>query len=256
MSGVIAQLREKALELTLKTGDFTLFFGRMLVAVPATIARPSLVVAQIYNAGALSLVIIMLAGLFVGMVLGLTGYDILQRYGSEEALGSVSAIALVKELGPVVTALLFAGRAGTAVTSEIGLMKATDQLAALEMMAVDPVRRVCVPRFLGGVVSMPLLAGIFSMIGIFGAQLVGVYLMRVDAGQFWSELQAAMEPRYISEGLIKSCAFGVACSAIAVHEGFRCLPTAEGVSRATTRTVVNSSVAVLIIDYLLTAVML
>ena len=253
---LLGNLRERAVEVTIKAGDFTLFFGRLVAAVPATLARPSLLVAQIYNAGALSLVIIMLAGLFVGMVLGLTGYDILQRYGSEEALGSVSAIALVKELGPVVTALLFAGRAGTAMTSEIGLMKATDQLAALEMMAVDPVRRVCAPRFLGGVVSMPLLAAIFSMIGIFGAQLVGVYLMRVDPGQFWSELLAAMEPRYVNEGFLKSCAFGIACSAIAVHEGYRAAPTAEGVSRATTRTVVNSSVAVLILDYMLTAVLL
>ena len=253
---LLANLRERAVEVTLKAGDFTLFFGRLLGAVPATLGRPSRLVAQIYNAGALSLVIILLAGLFVGMVLGLTGYDILQRYGSEEALGSVSAIALVKELGPVVTALLFAGRAGTSMTSEIGLMKATDQLAALEMMAVDPVRRVCAPRFLGGVVSMPLLAAIFSMIGIFGAQLVGVHLMRVDPGQFWSELLAAMSPRYIHEGLLKSCAFGVACSAIAVHEGYRAAPTAEGVSRATTRTVVNSSVAVLILDYMLTAVLL
>ena len=249
-------LRDRAFDVTAKAGDFALFAGRLLAALPATLARPALVSAQIYNAGALSLVIIMLAGLFVGMVLGLTGYDILQRYGSEEALGSVSAIALIKELGPVVTALLFAGRAGTSMTSEIGLMKATDQLSALEMMAVDPVRRVCAPRFLGGMISMPLLAAIFSMIGIYGAQLVGVHLMRVDAGQFWSELQAAMESRYVREGLLKSCAFGVACSAIAVHEGFRAVPTAEGVSRATTRTVVNSSVAVLILDYMLTALLL
>lgn len=253
---VIASVRDRALDVTAKAGDFAIFFVQLIAAVPATLARPSLLIAQIYNAGALSLVIIMLAGLFVGMVLGLTGYDILQRYGSEEALGSVSAIALIKELGPVVTALLFAGRAGTAVTSEIGLMKATDQLSALEMMAVDPVHRVCVPRFLGGVVSMPLLAAIFSMIGIFGAQLVGVYLMRIDSGQFWSELQAAMEPRYVNEGFLKSCAFGVACSAIAVFEGYRATATAEGVSRATTRTVVNSSVAVLILDYLLTSVLL
>ena len=253
---LIANLRDGALAVTAKTGDFTLFFGRLVAALPATLARPSLVIAQVYDAGALSLVIIMLAGLFVGMVLALTGYDILQTYGSEEALGTVSAIALVKELGPVVTALLFAGRAGTSMTSAIGLMKATDQLAALEMMAVDPVRRVCTPRFVGGIVSMPLLAAIFSMIGVFGAQLVGVYLMRVDAGEFWSELVAAMAPRYINEGFLKSCAFGVACSAIAVYEGFRAEPTAEGVSRATTRTVVNSSVAVLILDYMLTAVLL
>jgi len=159
-------------------------------------------------------------------------------------------------LGPVITALLFAGRAGTAITSEIGLMLATDQLAAMDMMAVDPVRRICVPRFVGGVVSMPLLAAIFAVIGIYGAQLVGVELMRIDAGQFWSQMRGAVEWRDIVEGVVKSLAFGVACSAIAVYEGYHAVPTAEGVGRATTRTVVTSSVAVLAIDYMLTAVLL
>ena len=241
---------------TEKTGAFTLFTLRLCAVTPATLRRFGLVAAQIYNTGALSLVIIMLSGLFVGMVLGLQGYDLLARFGSADSLGTAAALGLLRELGPVVTALLFAGRAGTSLTSEIGLMSATDQLSAMEMMAVDPVRRVCAPRFIGGIVAMPLLAAIFSMIGIFGAQLVGVTLMSVDSGQFWSQMRGAVELHDITEGLLKSVAFGVACSAIAVYEGYHAVPTAEGVSRATTRTVVTSSVAVLVLDYMLTAVLL
>jgi len=239
-----------------KWGRFTLFVGRLLAVSPRALARPRLVVAQVHNSGALSLVIIMLSGLFVGMVLGLQGYDLLRRFGSTESLGTAAALGLLRELGPVITALLFAGRAGTALTSEIGLMSATDQLSAMEMMAVDPIRRVCAPRFLGGVIAMPLLAAIFSMIGIYGAQLVGVTMMGVDSGQFWSQMRSAVELRDIVEGVVKSIAFGFACSAIAVYEGYHALPTAEGVGRATTRTVVTSSVAVLAIDYMLTAVLL
>jgi len=237
-------------------GSMTLFLGRMIAAIPAALMRFSLISQQIFNAGALSLVIIMLCGLFIGMVLGLLGVDLLQRVGSEDALGAGAALSLVKELGPVTTALLFAGRAGTALASEIGLMRATDQLSAMQMMAVDPVRRVCVPRFLGGVISMPLLAVIFSAIGIFGAQLIGVQVMGVDAGSFWSQMRAAVELEDVMEGVIKSIAFGIACSLIAVYEGFNARPTAEGVGRATTRTVVMSAVATLILDYILTAAML
>ena len=237
-------------------GAYTLFFLRLLKETPRALLRFGLIVEQVHNAGALSLVIIMLSGLFVGMVLGLQGFDLLERFGSEESLGSAAALGLLKELGPVVTALLFAGRAGTALASELGLMRATDQLAAMEMMAVDPVRRVVLPRFLGGVLSMPLLAAIFSMIGIFGAQLVGVQLMGVDAGQFWSQMRSAVEFGDVMEGVVKSCVFGVACSLIAVYEGYHAVPTAEGVGRATTRTVVISSVVVLLLDYLLTAAML
>ena len=237
-------------------GAYTFFFARLLKEVPRALLRFSLIVEQVHNAGALSLVIIMLSGLFVGMVLGLQGFDVLERFGSEESLGSVAALGLLKELGPVVTALLFAGRAGTALASELGLMRATDQLAAMEMMAVDPIRRVVMPRFLGGVLSMPLLAAIFSMIGIFGAQLVGVQLMGVDAGQFWSQMRSAVEFGDVSEGVVKSCVFGVACSLVAVYVGYHSVPTAEGVGRATTRTVVISSVVVLLLDYMLTAAML
>jgi phospholipid/cholesterol/gamma-HCH transport system permease protein len=237
-------------------GRYAIFFGRLAVETPRALLRFRLVVEQVHNTGALSLVIIMLSGLFVGMVLGLQGYDLLERFGSEESLGTAAALGLLKELGPVVTALLFAGRAGTALASELGLMRATDQLSAIEMMAVDPLRRVVMPRFLGGVISMPLLAAIFSLIGLFGAQLVGVQLMGVDQGQFWSQMRGAVEQGDVMEGVLKSAVFGVACSLVAVYEGYHAVPTAEGVGRATTRTVVISSVSVLLLDYMLTAVML
>jgi phospholipid/cholesterol/gamma-HCH transport system permease protein len=198
----------------------------------------------------------MLSGLFVGMVLGLQGFQLLERFGSEGSLGTAVTIGLVKELGPVVTALLFAGRAGTALTSELGLMRATDQLSAMEMMAVDPIRRVVVPRFLGGVIALLLLAAIFSLIGIYGAQLVGVQIMGVDAGIFWSQMRAGVSLADVNEGIVKSCIFGVACSLIAVYEGYYATPTAEGVGRATTRTVVTSAVVILFFDYLLTAMFL
>jgi phospholipid/cholesterol/gamma-HCH transport system permease protein len=252
----VAELAGSGRALAQKWGRFTLFTARLCVVTPRALLRPRLLLEQVHNTGALSLVIIMLSGLFVGMVLGLQGFDLLRRFGSTESLGSAVALGLLRELGPVVTALLFAGRAGTALTSEIGLMNATDQLSAMEMMAVDPVRRVCAPRFIGGVIAMPLLAAIFSMTGIFGGQLVGVTLMGVDAGQFWSQMRGAVEMRDITEGIIKSGAFGLACSAIAVYEGYHAVPTAEGVGRATTRTVVTSSVAVLVLDYMLTAVLL
>jgi phospholipid/cholesterol/gamma-HCH transport system permease protein len=256
MTAVLADLWS-SLRRGLETlGAMALFLGRMLACTPGAFLRFPLIVQQVFNTGALSLIIIMLCGLFIGMVLGLLGVDLLQRVGSEDALGAGAALSLVKELGPVTTSLLFAGRAGTALASEIGLMRATDQLSAMEMMAVDPVRRVCVPRFLGGVIAMPLLAVIFSSIGIYGTQLIGVQVMGVDAGSFWSQMRAAVELDDVMEGVIKSCAFGVSCSLIAVYEGFNSQPTAEGVGRATTRTVVISAVATLILDYILTAVML
>lgn len=239
-----------------KLGAMSLFLVRLVLLTPRALARFRLIVQQIFNCGALSLVIIMLSGLFVGMVLGLQGYELLERFGSTAALGEAAAIGLVRELGPVVTALLFAGRAGTALASELGLMGATDQISAMEMMAVDPVQRVVMPRFLGGVISMPLLAAIFSVIGIYGAQLIGVQIMGVDSGSFWSQMRASVELRDIREGVVKSCIFGVACSLIAVYEGYHAEPTAEGVGRATTRTVVTSAVMVLFLDYLLTSAFL
>jgi phospholipid/cholesterol/gamma-HCH transport system permease protein len=237
-------------------GRVVRFLLRLIMDIPSALLRFDLIVQQVFNSGALSLVIIMLSGLFVGMVLGLQGFQLLQRFGSEEALGAAAAIGLVKELGPVVTALLFAGRAGTALASELGLMRATDQLTAMEIMAVDPITRVVVPRFLGGVIAMPLLAGIFSLIGVYGAQLIGVQVMGVDSGSFWSQMRAGVGLADIYEGIVKSCCFGVACSLIAVYEGYYATPTAAGVGRATTRTVVTSAVVVLFLDYLLTAAFL
>jgi len=237
-------------------GAQTRFLLLLLWRTPQGLLRFGLVSDQIYNTGALSLVIIMMSGLFVGMVLGLQGFTLLQKFGSETYLGTAAALSLFKELSPVITALLFAGRAGTALTSEIGLMRATDQLSAMEMMAVDPIRRVVLPRFLGGVVAMPVLSMVFSMVGIFGAYLVGVRFMEVDAGSFWSQMRSSVELKDVTEGMVKSTVFGVACSLIAVYEGFHAAPTAEGVGRATTRTVVTSAVITLFLDYLLTNVFL
>jgi len=239
-----------------RIGHLVLFFSRILANTIPALRRPGLIVRQIYNCGARSLIIIMLSGLFVGMVLGLQGFDLLQRFGSEDALGIAAALGLLKELGPVVTALLFAGRAGTALTSEIGLMKATDQLTAMQMMAVDPLRHIVVPRFLGGLLAMPLLAAVFSVIGLYGAQLIGISLMGVDQGAFWSQTQGAVKLSDVTEGIIKSGVFGAACSLVAVYEGYHATATAEGVGRATTATVVTSSVLVLLLDYMLTAAFL
>lgn len=236
-----------------RVGAVVVFLGQVLWQLPGALLRPRLIVHQIYNAGARSLIIIMLCGLFVGMVLGLQGFDLLQRFGSEDALGVAAALGLLKELGPVVGALLFAGRAGTALTSEIGLMRATDQLTAMQMMAVDPVRIVVAPRFLGGLIALPLLVAVFNVIGLFGAQLIGVQLMGVDPGAFWSQMQAAVEIDDVAEGVVKSIVFGAACSGVAVYEGYHAPPTAAGVGLATTRTVVTSSVLILLLDYVLTA---
>jgi phospholipid/cholesterol/gamma-HCH transport system permease protein len=232
------------------------FFAYLIMHSGTALGRFRLTIREIYFAGVLSLIIILVSGLFVGMVLGLQGYDTLQRYGSAEALGVLVALSLVRELGPVVAGLLFASRAGSAITAEIGLMKATEQLSAMEMMAVDPIARVVAPRFWGGVLSMPLLAALFSAMGIFGGYLVGVVLIGVDEGAFWSQMQAAVDVRDdILNGVIKSVVFGFAVTLIAVFEGYDAVPTAEGVSRATTRTVVTSSLAILGLDFVLTALM-
>jgi phospholipid/cholesterol/gamma-HCH transport system permease protein len=239
-----------------RIGRVGIFLVRVLRHAGVVFTEPRAVVHQVYNAGARSLVIIMLCGLFVGMVLGLQGYDLLQRFGSEDALGVAAALGLLKELGPVVTALLFAGRAGTSLTSEIGLMRATDQLTAMEIMAVDPLRKVVAPRLIGGIIAMPLLVAVFNVIGLFGAQLIGVQVMGVDTGAFWSQMQGAVELDDVNEGIVKSFCFGVACSLVAVYEGYHAQPTAAGVGLATTRTVVISSVLTLLIDYILTAAFL
>ena len=238
-------------------GAMNLFFLRLVAYTPRAFSRRfPLIVRQVNDSGAQSLVIIMVCGFFVGMVLGLQGFDSLSRFNAEDSLGGVAALSLLKELSPVITALLFAGRAGTALASEIGLMKTTDQLSAMEMMAVDPLRRVVVPRFIGGVVSMPLLVAVFSAIGLAGAYLVGVVLMGVDSGVFWSQMQTTVTPDDVYEGIIKSVAFGIAASLLAVFEGYNSIPTAEGVGRATTRTVVLTAISVLILDFMITAALL
>ncbi len=219
--------------------------------------RLHLTIREIYFTGVLSLIIILVSAFFVGMVLALQGYNTLQKYGSSESIGVLVALSLVRELGPVITALLFAGRAGTAITAEIGLMKATEQLSAMEMMAVSPIARVVAPRFWAGVISMPLLSSMFTMVGVLGGYLVAVPLIGVDNGAFWSQMQANVDfQNDIVNGLIKSFVFGVACTLIALFEGFDAPPTAEGVSRATTRTVVNSSLAVLGLDFVMTSFMI
>ena len=236
-------------------GKLQLFFLRLLANTPQVfVKRGGLVIKQIHNAGALSLVIIMVCGLFVGGVLGLQGYANLSKFNAEDSVGTFAAFSLLKELGPVITALLFAGRAGTALASEIGLMKATDQLSAMEMMAINPLRRVLVPRFVGGALSMPMLAAVFSVVGLFGAHIVAVNLLGVDPGAFWQQMQATLEPSDVYEGIIKSIVFGVVASLLAVWEGYNSIPTAEGVGRATTRTVVITAIAVLILDFMITAV--
>lgn len=231
-------------------------FGRLAMMIGGVLTRPRLVAEQVHLLGNLSLSIIAVSGLFVGFVLGLQGYYTLQRYGSAEALGLLVALSLVRELGPVVTALLFAGRAGTSLTAEIGLMKAGEQLAAMEMMGVDPERRVLGPRFVGGLIAMPLLAAVFSAVGIIGGWLVGVVMIGIDAGSFWSQMQGGVDWWHdVGNGMLKSIVFGFAVTFIALMEGYACQPTPEGVSRATTRTVVVASLAVLGLDFLLTATM-
>ena len=235
-------------------GAMFLFFLRLLQYSPSVLVkRFSLVAYQVYNAGALSIIIIMVSGLFVGGVLGLQAFSNLERFNAEDATGILVGFALIKEIGPVITALLFAGRAGTALASEIGLMKATDQLSAMEMMAVDPMRYVAVPRFLGGAISMPLLTAIFTMVGLLGADLVAVELMGVDVGSYWQQLQNALDLEDVYEGIIKSVVFGLVASLLAVWEGYNCRPTAEGVGRATTRTVVITAIVVLIFNFMITA---
>jgi len=256
LAGVFRRLGAASLEGLTRFGYATRFFVMVVKESPAAFRRIHLTLREIYFSGVLSLIIILISGLFVGMVLALQGYDVLQRYGADQSLGVLVALSLVRELGPVVAGLLFASRAGSAITAEIGLMKATEQLSAMEMMAVDPLARVVAPRFWGGVVSMPLLAALFSTLGVFGAYLVGVRLLGIDAGAFWGNMQAAVDFRQdVLNGIIKSVVFGIAVSLIAVFEGYDAKPTAEGVSSATTRTVVYSSLTILALDFVLTVFM-
>ena len=239
-----------------RTGYAARFFLMILLHSGTSFRRFRLTVKELFSSGVMSLIIIVVAGMFVGMVLGLQGYETLKRYGSESALGSLVALSLVRELGPVLAALLFASRAGSAMTAEIGLMKATEQISAMEMMAVNPIARVVATRFWAGVISLPLLTAIFSAMGVFGGYVVGVVLIGVDEGSFWSQMQSAVDFQHdILNGVLKSLVFGVAVTTIALFEGYDAPPTAEGVSGATTRTVVESSLAILILDFILTAFM-
>ncbi len=237
-------------------GHATRLMLRLLGSLGGVLKRPRLLTEQVFFLGNYSLAIIVVSGLFVGFVLGLQGYYVLQRYGSSEALGMMVALSLVRELGPVVAALLFAGRAGTALTAGIGLMKAGEQLTAMEMMAVDPVERVLAPRFWGGVIAMPLLGAVFSAVGVIGGWVVGVLMIGVDDGAFWSQMQGGVDVfKDVGNGLIKSLVFGITVTFVALLQGYEAQPTPEGVSLATTRTVVMASLAVLALDFVLTAMM-
>ena len=255
ISDWIAAIGAAFLGVVASLGVFARLLGQVVVRTPAILRRPRLIAAQVHFLGNHSLAIILVAGLFVGLVLGLQGYYTLRRYGSEEALGLLVALALVRELGPVISALLFAGRAGTSLTAEIGLMKAGEQLSALETMAVDPLSRVLGPRFFGGLIAVPLLAALFSAVGVIGGWLVGV-LIGVDPGAFWSQMSDGVDFwDDIVNGVIKSVVFGVTVTQVALMQGYESKPTPEGVARATTLTVVVGSLAVLALDFVLTALM-
>lgn len=253
----LTAIGRRSLDSIMRLGQGSLFLLRVVQGVPSTLVRPGLIFKQLFSVGVLTVLIVLVAGAFVGMVLGLQGYNTLVRFNSEASLGTVIGLSLVRELGPVVTALLFAGRAGSALTAELGLMKATEQFSSLEMMAIDPFKRVLAPRFLAGLISMPLLAGIFSAVGLWGGYLVGVGLLGVDAGAYWSQMQNSVEFHTdLMSGVWKSVAFGFVATWIALFEGYDSVPTSEGVGRATTRSVVNASLMVLGLNFILTALML
>lgn len=256
MTDWLRRLGAAALEVLARTGRGFLFLLHALSGLPSLLRRPGLVVAQLYSVGVLSLLIIIVSGLFVGMVLGLQGYYTLVDFGASERVGQLVALSLVRELGPVVTALLFAGRAGSALTAEIGLMRATEQLSGMEMMAVDPYKRVFAPRLLAGFIALPILALIFSLFGVLGGHLVAVEMVGIDSGAYWAQMQANVSfGADVYNGILKSIVFGFVATWIALFEGFDAPPTTEGVSRATTRTVVHTSLAVLGLDFILTALM-
>jgi phospholipid/cholesterol/gamma-HCH transport system permease protein len=256
MTNIFAQLGANTRHTFAKLGRGTFFLSHTLLGFGDVLLRPRLFSKQMYSVGVLSFLIISISGLFVGMVLALQGYYTLSDFGAEEALGQMIATSLVRELGPVVTALLFAGRAGSALTAEIGLMKATEQLSGMEMMAIDPLKRIISPRFLAGLLSMPLLAAIFSTVGTLGGHLVGVGMLGVDDGAYWAQMQVNIDFQDdIINGIIKSIVFGFVVSWIALFEGYDAIPTSEGVSRATTRTVVTSAFSILGLDFILTALM-
>jgi len=252
----IQKIGARTLSLLSSLGQATLFLMQVIVGIKSILFRPRLLIRELYSVGVLSLLIIMFSAIFVGMVLSLLGYVTLVDFGAESSLGVLVSLSLIRELGPVLSALLFSGRAGSALTAEIGLMKATEQLASMEMMAVDPVHRIITPRFLAGFISLPLLSVIFMALGIYAGYLVGSVWLGVDEGSFWSQMQSKVEFGHdIVNGVIKSLVFGFVVTWIAVFQGYSAVPTSEGVSRATTNSVVYSALAVLALDFVLTAIM-
>jgi len=252
----LQSLGHSALTSLQRLGRGHVFLMQVLPAMEGMLFRPGLLIRQMYSVGVLTLLIIVVAGLFVGMVMSLQSYYALVDFGAEDSVSVMVVLSLLRELGPVVTALLFAGRAGSALTAEIGLMKATEQLSGMEMMAVNPIERVIAPRFLAGFLSMPLLAAIFSAVGVMGGYLVAVELLGLDAGAFWSQAISNVDLYHdLGNGMIKSAVFGFVVVWIAVFEGYDCVPTSDGLGKATTRTVVHSSLAVLGLDFVLTALM-
>ncbi|MDB6061806.1 MAG: Toluene tolerance efflux transporter, permease [Verrucomicrobiaceae bacterium] len=256
MQNFLQRLGITGLETLTVFGRATLLWARAIFSAPDWRNGPGLLIRQLYFVGVYSLIITVVSGLFIGMVLALQGYTVLVRFGADQALGQLVSLSLLRELGPVVAALLFAGRAGSALTAEIGLMKATEQLASMSMIGVDPIKRIVRPRLWAGMIAMPILAQIFNMVAIWGAVAVGVHWLNVDAGSFWANMQASVEFRAdVINGALKSVAFGAVVTWIAVFQGYDAAPTSEGISAATTRTVVYSSLAILGMDFLLTAVM-
>jgi len=257
MISFVRQLGRRGLQFGQALGRSGWFLLTSIIRKPDIKHSFPCLIQQIFNEGVLSLIIIVVSALFIGMVVGLQGYSTLEKFGTTSALGQLLALSITRELGPVITALLFAGRAGSALTAEIGLMKATEQLSSMEMMAVDPLHRIIAPRFWGGVISLPILTVIFSAIAIYGGYLVGVVWLGIDSGTFWSNMQATVDFRIdVLNGIIKSIVFGVAITWVAVFQGYDCVPTPEGISRATTRSVVYSSLVILGLDFVLTTMMM
>ena len=256
MINSLSILRRTIVSFLARIGDSVIFLGKLIASLPSLLFRPKLLINQIYSVGVLSLLIIVVSGFFVGMVLALQGYNSLVKFGAEKSLGVMVALSLVRELGPVVTALLFAGRAGSALTAEISLMKSTEQLSGLEMMAVDPMKRIMVARFFACLISVPLLVAIFNMVAVFGGHAIGVSVLSIDSGSFWSQMQAGVSwSGDVVNGLIKSIIFGGFIGWVSVYEGYTSVPTAAGMSRATTRSVVQNSLLILALDFILTAIM-
>lgn len=256
ISNVLQPIGATTLAMLQRLGSASIFLFTILRGLPIVVLRPALLVQSLYSVGVLSLLIILFSALFVGMVISLLGYVTLVDFGAEQSLGVLVALSILRELAPVLTALLYSGRAGSALTAEIGLMKATEQLASIEMMAIDPVRRIIAPRFAAGIIAVPLLTLMFMVVGIYSGYLIGSGWLGVDEGSFWSQMQSKVQWQHdILNGLLKGFIFGIAVNWIALFEGYDAIPTSEGVARATTRSVVYSALVVLGLDFVLTSLM-